>query len=920
MSIIRGSEWRKWDLHVHTPASFHWGGGKVLSDMDDAEKEEALKKFISTVNDSDVEVFAVQDYWTFDWILELRKYLQNHPDELKKTVLPGMELRVECATDFRLNIHAIISDKVSDQELRDFRSELKIRWSGDETKNVSDETLKEFAKGLDASKARVHGFEDPATLGDADLLKLGSMTVEVTRDSLSKALKKLPPNHGFIMLPYTTSDGIAKLDWSQHPADDVYFMRTAHLFEAREQKSVDLFNGVKTSDNESFFDNFLKNQGGKPKPCTSGSDAHKFSDYGSYPNGKATWIKADPSFKGFEQIIYEPRDRVKIQQLKPEEKSDQLIIDYVEYKDKSGEVQKVFFNQNLNSLIGSRAQGKSNLLKNIAYAVDPDQTIYRNIDTNDFLQLEDFKVIWRDGGSDSLNRGDDKDKGILFIPQKFLGELLYGKEPKFDKFLISLFENRDDFKNGLDNYRKNADQNIVEITGSIREVLEARENGTDKTTKLRKLGNRDSYLKEIGALNDRIKLLGAEAKISEEDLKKYHDLNEEHKKFAKIISTQNADIQALNELKAYEILDADNVEEYAFSQETYEKILKQITDSDKAFKTEFITAEVDSIQEKINTNKANQGKLEAQLQPLSEKIKKHESLISLTKRQGELRTIITDIEEKTKELGELKTAYNTRKTSLVSRYKKFLEDYRNLNVALPAMDFSKVELVINFDKDSLVKWSDEYINYHNSLEFKRDSGKHEAAKAFLDSPDTWEFKEDEYETLLRQLVDSILNGELVLKSGKDREGAILDLFKNRFKIDFLESVTNKDGVLFGDMSDGEQMLALLEMIFKFDDYNYPVLLDQPEDDLDSRAISNTVVDFLTEQKKTRQIIIATHNANLVVCGDSENVLVSNKTGGGDPDFHYKNGSIEDEYINTEILEILEGGVEAFEKRRKKIGK
>lgn len=57
-----------------------------------------------------------------------------------------------------------------------------------------------------------------------------------------------------------------------------------------------------------------------------------------------------------------------------------------------------------------------------------------------------------------------------------------------------------------------------------------------------------------------------------------------------------------------------------------------------------------------------------------------------------------------------------------------------------------------------------------------------------------------------------------------------------------------------------------------------------------------------------------------MCGDSENVLVSNKTGGNNPDFHYKNGSIEDEYVNAEILEILEGGVEAFEKRRKKIGK
>ena len=70
------------------------------------------------------------------------------------------------------------------------------------------------------------------------------------------------------------------------------------------------------------------------------------------------------------------------------------------------------------------------------------------------------------------------------------------------------------------------------------------------------------------------------------------------------------------------------------------------------------------------------------------------------------------------------------------------------------------------------------------------------------------------------------------------------------------------------------------------------------------------------QKKTRKIIIATHNANLVACWDSENVLISNKTGGNAPDFRYMNGSIEYEYINSEILEILVGGYDAFENRRK----
>ena len=52
----RGSEWRKWDLHIHSPGSFHWNGGKRLTHMTKTEIEEELKVFIKVVNESDVAV------------------------------------------------------------------------------------------------------------------------------------------------------------------------------------------------------------------------------------------------------------------------------------------------------------------------------------------------------------------------------------------------------------------------------------------------------------------------------------------------------------------------------------------------------------------------------------------------------------------------------------------------------------------------------------------------------------------------------------------------------------------------------------------------------------------------------------------------------------------------------------------------
>jgi predicted metal-dependent phosphoesterase TrpH len=103
----KGSEWRKWDLHVHTPASFYFNGSKKLREMSAEEKTTEIKIFIDIVNKSDVAVFCLMDYWTFDWYLELQEYITANPDELKKTVFPGMELRIESPTNYRLNIHVI---------------------------------------------------------------------------------------------------------------------------------------------------------------------------------------------------------------------------------------------------------------------------------------------------------------------------------------------------------------------------------------------------------------------------------------------------------------------------------------------------------------------------------------------------------------------------------------------------------------------------------------------------------------------------------------------------------------------------------------------------------------------------------------------------------------------------------------------
>ena len=143
-----------------------------------------------------------------------------------------------------------------------------------------------------------------------------------------------------------------------------------------------------------------------------------------------------------------------------------------------------------------------------------------------------------------------------------------------------------------------------------------------------------------------------------------------------------------------------------------------------------------------------------------------------------------------------------------------------------------------------------------------------------------------------------------------------------------------------DMSPGKKALALLELLINLKDTECPILIDQPEDDLDNRSIYNELVRFIKEKKCERQIIVVTHNANVVLGADAEQVIVANQFGKDTPNnnglkFEYRSGAIEDNYpelnsdrtekegilskkgIQTQICDILEGGKPALELRRNK---
>lgn len=117
------------------------------------------------------------------------------------------------------------------------------------------------------------------------------------------------------------------------------------------------------------------------------------------------------------------------------------------------------------------------------------------------------------------------------------------------------------------------------------------------------------------------------------------------------------------------------------------------------------------------------------------------------------------------------------------------------------------------------------------------------------------------------------------------------------------------------LSPGEKGALLLVFYLMLDQDTMPLLIDQPEDNLDNQSVARILVKFINGAKARRQIILVTHNPNLAIVADSEQVIYTHFDKNNNNTFSTYPGSIEDEETNKRIVDVLEGTMPAFDKRR-----
>ena len=1015
--INRGSEWNVWDLHIHTPTSFHWKGSNASKTSN--INNQTCQQIIDKIQSSEPIAFSIVDYFTFDGVLQLRKFLKENSINLNKTIFPGIELRLEAPTNFRLNVQVIFSENITDQQLYDFQSKLKILGS---ERPLSDDAIREEARKLTPDKTKQHIGKLDYKNDDNVAYQLGCKTIVITRNSFEAAVKKLGKDNCLVILPYETSDGIEKLDWKKHPIQTMHYFTLADFFESRKQENIDLFLGKKTKKNEHFFDNFQQTIGGQPKPVLSGSDAHTIEGYGKFPNEKKTWLKAEPTFKGLKQVIAEPSSRCFIGE-QPEKfnivksKATKFISRVkIEKKPNSDFNEKWFnneidFNPELVAIIGNKGSGKSALTDILGLLGNSQQ-----YESFSFLHRKKFKekdgqkakhfratLYWKNEDSDEVSLNDEfsseKAEKIKYIPQSYLEKLCNetsSQKSLFNKELKSVIFSHIDStqrlgKETLDELLKfkteeveiglsNTREDLKNITSKI---LSYREQATEKYKN--RIKNQFSVKqKEFEALNSaKPKEVSKPNPTSpnqdiQEKVNKLEGLKKEEQIIINKINSLKSDLDDMSKKKAIlsKVIEKINLLEQDIVKKKQEitNLLKsagydnidflsfeltisqlQTQHGELSKELEEKTKELSEYNEdsRLSDNclEAQKQKIELNIKKLSEQIDepnkkyqkyllelknwkqqiadirgkedKPDTLSYFSSKLSELNNIparITELEKKRDEL--VKAIYKEIK-QLAKIYRLYYKPVQELlNTKLFEEDTFKISFNVSIENNEFKDRFFDLINRNKAGTFYGTENSEKRINKLLDMCDF-----NDSDKVIKFVNDIFYHLEYDCRNDEHKKNRFElqaklspeDLYNTIFGLEYLKPqyFLQLNGKNLEQLSPGERGILLLVFYLMVDKDERPLILDQPEENLDNQTIYKVLVKCIKKAKEKRQIFLVTHNPNLAVVCDAEQIITAFINKEDKNSVHYLSGAIENPPINKKIVDILEGTKPAFENRENK---
>lgn len=1017
--LTRGALWRQWDLHIHTPASFHWLGQKFIGDPSSDHDKKLIDEMIEAMNKAEPAVFAIMDYWTFDgWLALQRRRKEQGSPVLKKLVLPGIELRLAAPMKGRLNAHVLFSDSIEDQALADFKSALKVELVD---KPLSDSALKELARKVGEDKLKIHGFkkEEVHTSDEAALLA-GAVIAEINPDSYREAIRKVPHDQAIGFMPFDTSDGLEDVKWQEHYAYVMKLFQSSPIFETRNMDLRGAFVGEQTPGNAKYLKNFQAALGNVPRLAVSGSDAHCFvgvagdsskRGYGDFPSGKKTWIKADPSFRGLKHAILEPAKRSfigdKPSKLLEIESNKTFYIDSLEITktgDKAGVGQwlhgcDIPLNPELVAIIGNKGSGKSALADVIATLGHSKQSKHFS-----FLKRDRFlgktgeparhftgTLSWLDESTEArpLNELPSEEKAALvrYIPQNYFEELcndhVSGKSDAFEKELRSVIFSHasEDMRLGaldFDQLTEQQEQSLRNRLGEYRKELSSCNSSIVRI---------EEQLQPIELTKLTDLLLLKEKQIEEHEKLKPTEVIEpteamspEQKGAAEGLAEASQQVEAANKRTQEIAIESTSLarqqkaianirEQLRLLERSFEQAQKAAADDLKLLGMAWVdlaTIDIKAVvlDERSTAFTKKQGELKIESEKLAEDLKSisekkqgfaaklnepqqqfeayQRQLADWNKRRGELIGSPTEPESKVgieTRIKQIKALPEQFKELEGKRLKLTGEIFDTLDAQRKAREelFKPVQDLIQ--KNGLIR-EDYRLQFQATLAGSADAIADQLFAMIKQTSGDFRGQDDALLTI-RKLYDghnlntkegtlnfvAALQGKVIeaaklsgsaagifslLKKGQSAV-AVYDLL---YGLNFLEP---RYSLLFQDtqieqLSPGQRGALLLIFYLLVDKGKTPIILDQPEENLDNETVVRLLVPVLSEAKKQRQIIMVTHNPNLAVVCDAEQIIHASFDRASNSTIRYESGAIETTKLNAAVVTVLEGTKPAITNR------
>lgn len=984
--ITRGSEWHRWEPHIHGP-------GTVLNNQ--FAGTDPWEAYISALEacSPTIEALAVTDYYTTDTYEEVVRQKAAGRLPNVKLLMPNIELRLDVAAKSGfVNLHLLISPDDPDhiEEIRRFLSRLQFNAYDDRFDCTS------------ADLVRLGKAADPLIKDNHAALVHGANQFKVSFDGLRKAFKESAWAKENILIAVAggAGDGTSGVRQAADRTVRQEIEKFAHVIFASSPSQREFWLGMKDMSVEQ-----LQARYDGCKPCLHGSDAHDLASIGRPAENRFSWIKGALTFDALRQACIDPEGRAYVGSEPPKAAMPSQVISHIHIENATwAATTSVPLNSGLVAIIGARGSGKTALADMIAAGCDAisesaweaDEDISPSFLVRARPLLGDAKVNLTWGGGELSNRHLDGRTAnnvmaysrARYLSQQFVEELCSTKgasEGLVREIERVIFEaHAEHGQDGAYNFNELRDQRtlryqqarsreedaIVATSDRIADELEKEALVASLTTQVTA---KTALIKGYTADLSKLVVKGTEAQIqrhtalteaSQGLVTRVNALNNQKRTF---VAMQD-EVMNMRTSKAPEMLRNTMTRHsgsFLSEEQWSDFLLTYKGDVDSALNSYIVWADQEIA--KINGAPPPPGDPGAALIPddadlqhlhlalLKAEIDRLEKLISAdTLVRNQYSALAKKISTEKAALNALQTrlndangaadrrkglqqerdaAYGRLFIAVISEQNELERLYAPLMERLAVMSGTLNKLSFRVSRVAdVASWANAgegaLIDCRKAGKFYGRGTLEKLATAELKP--AWESgSAEQIQAAMTAFIASnykaLLDHAPYAPADQEAYRHWLNSFAQwLFSTDHI-TVRYEilyDGIDIRKLSPGTRGIVLLLLYLALDDADdRPLIIDQPEENLDPKSVFDELVSLFIAAKSKRQVIMVTHNANLVINTDADQIIVAEASppvDSGLPTFNYISGGLEDATIRTVVCDILEGGQKAFRERARRL--